>query len=136
MAAFALCPLAIAVCVAVLDGKIANVAIPTIAQQMHAMPYASIWVVNAYQFTVLPSACRHSPPRSLSESSLADEIRRAGRRSRYRLRKQVVEPIFGQENSARGFRQFLIRSLAQVRGEWVMICTVHNLLKLSTPLGH
>lgn len=27
---------------------------------------------------------------------MADTIRRAGRRSRYRLRKQVVEPVFGQ----------------------------------------
>jgi transposase len=64
--------------------------------------------------------------------AMADKIRRAGRRSRYRLRKQVVEPVFGQEKSARGFRQFLLRGLEQVRGEWAMVCTVHNLLKLHT----
>jgi hypothetical protein len=63
---------------------------------------------------------------------LADKIRRAGRRSRYRLRKQVVEPVFGQEKGAKGFRQFLFRGLEQVRGECAMVCTVHNLLKLHT----
>jgi hypothetical protein len=62
--------------------------------------------------------------------AMADTIRRAGRRSRYRLRKQVVEPVFGQIKQARGFRQFLLRGLNKARGEWAMICTAHNLLKL------
>ena len=62
--------------------------------------------------------------------AMADTLRRAGRHSRYRLRKQVVEPVFGQIKQARGFRQFLLRGLHNVRGEWTMICTVHNLLKL------
>jgi transposase len=48
----------------------------------------------------------------------------------YRLRKQVVEPVFGQIKQARGFRQFLLRGVEKVRAEWAMICTIHNLLKL------
>ena len=59
------------------------------------------------------------------------KLKRAGYRSRYRLRKQVVEPVFGQIKQARGFRQFLMRGLEQVRGEWAMICTAHNLTKLA-----
>ena len=51
----------------------------------------------------------------------------------YRLRKQVVEPVFGQIKQARGFRQFLLRGIEKVRAEWAMICTAHNLLKLFTP---
>ncbi len=62
--------------------------------------------------------------------AMADTIRRAGRRSRYRLRKQVVEPVFGHIKQARGFRQFLLRGLTKVRSEWAMVCTAHNLLKL------
>jgi len=62
--------------------------------------------------------------------AMAETIRRAGRRSRYRLRKQVVEPVFGQVKGARGFRQFLLRGLTKVRGEWAMLCTAHNILKL------
>jgi MFS transporter, DHA2 family, multidrug resistance protein len=44
-----------AVCMAVLDGSIANVALPTIAQQMHTTPASAIWVVNAYQLAVTVS---------------------------------------------------------------------------------
>jgi Transposase DDE domain/Transposase domain (DUF772) len=68
-------------------------------------------------------------------SAMAQRLKRAGRRSRYRLRKQVVEPVFGQIKHARGFRQFLLRGLDQVRAEWAMICTVHNLLKLAHATG-
>jgi hypothetical protein len=64
-------------------------------------------------------------------AAMAATLRRAGRRSRYRLRKQTVEPVFGQMKQARGFRQFLLRGLDKVRGEWARICTVHNLLKLA-----
>ena len=64
-------------------------------------------------------------------SAMAETPKRAGRRSRYRLRKQVVEPVFGQIKQARGFRQFLLRRLDRVRAEWAMICTAHNLLKLA-----
>jgi Transposase DDE domain len=48
----------------------------------------------------------------------------------YRLRKQVVEPVFSQIKQARGFRQFLLRGVAKVRGEWALVCTAHNLCKL------
>jgi transposase len=57
-------------------------------------------------------------------------LRRGGWRSRYRLRKQTVEPVIGQIKEARGFRRFLLRGLAKVRGEWSLACTAHNLLKL------
>jgi transposase len=48
----------------------------------------------------------------------------------YRKRKQTVEPVFGQIKGARAFRQFLRRGVRNVRAEWAMLCTVHNLLKL------
>jgi transposase len=64
-------------------------------------------------------------------SAMAATLKRAGRRSRYRLRKQVVEPVFGQIKQARGFRQLLLRGLEKARGEWALICTAHNLLKLA-----
>mgnify|MGYP002623964466 CR=1 FL=1 len=58
-------------------------------------------------------------------------LKRAGHRSRYRLRKQVVEPVFGHIKEARGFRRFMLRGIDQVRAEWSMLCTAHNLLKLA-----
>lgn len=58
-------------------------------------------------------------------------LKQGGFRSRYRLRKQVVEPVFGQIKQARGFRQFLLRGEQKVAGEWSLLCTAHNLLKLA-----
>jgi hypothetical protein len=48
----------------------------------------------------------------------------------YAARKCVVEPVFGQIKQARGFRQFLLRGLKKVQGEWALICMTHNLLKI------
>src|ERR1700738_1430894 len=62
---------------------------------------------------------------------MSTKLKRAGYRSRYRLRKQIVEPVFGQIKHARGFRQFLLRSIDKVKAEWAMICTAHNLAKLA-----
>jgi transposase len=59
------------------------------------------------------------------------KLRQGGWRSRYRLRKQIVEPVFGQIKQARGFRQFLMRGLAKVKAEWALICIAHNLTKLA-----
>jgi len=47
----------------------------------------------------------------------------------YATRKCIVEPVFGQIKQARGFRQFLLRGLEKVRGEWALICMTHNILK-------
>ena len=44
-------------------------------------------------------------------------------------RKAIVEPVFAQIKHVRGFRQFLLRGLAQVEAEWLLVCMTHNLLK-------
>ena len=48
----------------------------------------------------------------------------------YAARKGIVEPVIGQIKQARGFRQFLLRGLEKVQGEWSLVCTTHNILKL------
>ena len=62
---------------------------------------------------------------------MRQRLQQGARRSRYRLRKQVVEPVFGQIKHGRGFRQFLLRGIKKVSAEWSLLCTAHNLLKLS-----
>ncbi|MGY4362847.1 hypothetical protein ACVW0J_009340 [Bradyrhizobium sp. i1.7.7] len=62
---------------------------------------------------------------------MSTKLKRAGYRNRYRLRKQIVEPVFGQIKQARCFRQFLLRSIDKVKAEWAMICIAHNLAKLA-----
>jgi transposase/ElaB/YqjD/DUF883 family membrane-anchored ribosome-binding protein len=51
-------------------------------------------------------------------------------RAAYAARKTIVEPVFGQIKQARGFRQFLLRGLEKVQGEWALVCLTHNILKL------
>ena len=48
----------------------------------------------------------------------------------YAARKGIVEPVIGQIKQARGFRQFLLRGFETVQGEWSLVCTTHNILKL------
>jgi transposase len=48
----------------------------------------------------------------------------------YAARKGIVEPVIGQIKHARGFRQFLLRGFVKVQGEWSLVCTTHNILKL------
>ena len=48
----------------------------------------------------------------------------------YAARKAIVEPVFGQIKHARGFRQFLLRGIDKVRGEWSLVCMTHNILKM------
>jgi transposase len=79
--------------------------------------------------TAAPAARPAKPDSQVA--AMAEKLRAAGYQGPYRLRKQVVEPVFGQIKQARGFRQFLRRGLAAVRHEWSLICTVHNLLKLA-----
>ncbi len=49
---WAMLVIALTIMMTVLDGSIANVALPTIARDMHATPADSIWVVNAYQLVI------------------------------------------------------------------------------------
>jgi len=81
--------------------------------------------------STLPPAPRGRIPKSLS---VVDRMRRKLRtkkgKERYGLRKELPEPVFGQIKQARGFRQFLLRGNGKVSGEWKLICTGHNLLKL------
>ena len=51
-------------------------------------------------------------------------------RAIYATRKTIVEPVFGQIKQAQGFRQFLLRGLKKVQGEWALVCMAHNVLKV------
>ena len=68
------------------------------------------------------------------DANAKDRMRRklqtkAGR-AIYAARKAIVEPVFGQIKQARGFRQFLLRGIEKVQGEWALVCMTHNVLKL------
>jgi transposase len=76
-----------------------------------------------------PEAAVSEPPTSAKER-MAAQVRTAAGRALYARRTVIVEPVFGQIKEARGFRRFLLRGLANIRGEWYLICLTHNLLKI------
>ena len=80
---------------------------------------------------VVPPAPRGRIPIHLSpRDRMRRKLQTRRGRQRYALRMQTVEPVFGQIKQGRGFRQFLLRGLEKVNGEWSLTCTGHNLLKL------
>ncbi len=80
---------------------------------------------------VVPPAPRGHIPKGLSaRDRMRRKLRTKRGRERYALRMETVEPVFGQIKQGRGFRQFLLRGLAKVNREWLLICAGHNLLKL------
>ncbi|MGB4911121.1 MAG: IS1182 family transposase [Candidatus Dechloromonas phosphoritropha] len=52
-------------------------------------------------------------------------------RAAYALRKQTVEPVFGIIKSVMGLRQFLLRSLSNVKNEWTLVCLAWNLKRMA-----
>jgi len=48
----------------------------------------------------------------------------------YAKRKSTVEPVFGIIKAVMGFRQFLLRGLKKVTGEWDLVCIAYNLKRM------
>jgi hypothetical protein len=70
------------------------------------------------------------PQNSTAKQAMAHKLRTEAGRSVYKMRKAVVEPVFGQIKERRGFRRFSLRGLTNVRAEWKLVCATSNLLKL------
>ena len=79
----------------------------------------------------IPAVPRGRIPKNLTaKQRMARKLRTKKGRAVYAKRKGIIEPIFGQLKQVLGFRQFSLRGLAAMRGEWRLMCAVHNLLKL------
>ena len=79
---------------------------------------------------------RHSDPASLpdnatSAQTMSHRLNTKAGRALYALRKQTVEPVFGIIKSVMGFRQFSLRGLDKVRGEWSLVCLAWNLKRMA-----
>ena len=62
--------------------------------------------------------------------AMAYRLKTPDGRKLYALRKQVPEPVFGIIKSVLGFRQFLLRGLDRVRGEWSLVTMAWNMKRL------
>ena len=57
-------------------------------------------------------------------------LKTAEGRSLYGKRKSTVEPVFGQIKQMMGFRQFMVRGLERVSGEWTLVTMAYNIRRL------
>jgi len=76
------------------------------------------------------SSASEAPAPATVKEKMQAKLKTAAGRAVYARRKAIVEPVFGQTKEARGFRRFLLRGLAKIRGEWRLVCLTHNLLKI------
>jgi hypothetical protein len=79
---------------------------------------------------------RHSEPPALAPDAtpvqaMAHKLKTKAGRATYALRKQIVEPVFGIIKSVMGFRQFSLRGLDNVSGEWTLVCMAWNMKRLA-----
>lgn len=77
-----------------------------------------------------PSTASSAAADATPKEKMAAKLRTPEGRALYARCKVIVEPVFGQIKGVRGFRRFLLRGLAKVRGEWRLLCLTHNLLKI------
>ena len=64
------------------------------------------------------------------KAQMREKVKSESGRAVYKLRKMIVEPVFGQVKEVRGIRRFSFRGLQKNEAEWSFICLTHNLLKL------
>jgi hypothetical protein len=79
---------------------------------------------------------RHSEPGPLPDTAtpmqtMAHRLKTKAGRALYALRKQTVEPVFGIIKSVMGFRQFSLRGLKKVSGEWSLVCLAWNVKRMA-----
>ena len=78
-----------------------------------------------------PRPSRGRAPKDLDARGRMDrKLRSVSGQAIYALRKTVVEPVFGQIKGARRLDRFRLRGLEKVNGEWTLMATTHNILKL------
>jgi transposase len=91
-----------------------------------AMGRQSHYPALAQRFAPPPPAPADPTP----AEAMAHRLRTSEGKKLYALRKQTPEPVFGIIKSALGFRQFLLRGLENVRGEWSLVTMAWNIKRM------
>jgi transposase len=71
-----------------------------------------------------------APAGATPREQMRHKLRTEAGRAVYKMRKAIVEPVFGQIKEQRSFRRFSLRGKQNVSSEWRLVCAVSNLLKL------
>jgi transposase len=78
----------------------------------------------------IETASQPPPDEATAKQVMQHKLRTEAGRAVYKMRKAIVEPVFGQIKEGRGFRRFSLRGVDKVRREWKLVCLASNLLKL------
>ena len=70
------------------------------------------------------------PEQYPASARMAERLATAEGQAHYRRRKAIVEPVFGWVKHVLGFRQFSLRGLTKVKGEWSLVCLALNVRRL------
>jgi len=97
-------------------------------QELEALGFDPYMATGRQRHHVPPTEAPETPVSA--QERMAAKVRSPEGKALYARRKSIVEPVFGQIKEARGFRRFLLRGLAHIRGEWRLVCLTHNLLKI------
>jgi transposase len=76
------------------------------------------------------AAAPPAPQNPTAVQAMAHRLKMPDGKKLYALRKQVVEPVFGIIKSVLGFRQFQLRGLDRVRGEWSLVTMAWNMKRM------
>jgi hypothetical protein len=90
-----------------------------VGRQSHHQPWRE-------RFAAAPPAPENPTP----VEAMAYRLRTPNGKQQYALRKQTPEPVFGIIKSVMGFRQFLLRGLDNVRGEWSLVTMAWNMKRM------
>ena len=81
---------------------------------------------------VLPGRPPAAPVDPTPVEAMAHKLKTPEGRKLYALRKQTPEPVFGIIKSVLGFRQFSVRGLENVCGEWDLVTMAWNIKRMFT----
>ena len=100
-------------------------------EQAHIVPY----IAAERDKHNLPLKERISQPQPLPENAdpvttMKHRLKTLEGKKLYAKRKSTVETVFGIIKAVMGFRQFLLRGLGSVSGEWDLVCIAYNLKRL------
>jgi transposase len=84
---------------------------------------------------LLPQTSTAPEEHASLRATMAAKLKTPEGRAIYRQRKCTVEPVIGIIKEVLGFRQFSLRGLARVTGEWFLVCLAYNIKRLHTLLG-
>ncbi len=97
----------------------------TIAAAARAMGVSPTWTRH-----LLTAHHDRGPDPAAARDAMDAKLTSPHGKALYARRKTIIEPIFGDIKTNRGYRRFTRRGLGAVTSEWKLICTAHNLRKL------